>query len=107
ALRARRQDGAGHGAEAGRPYPRRLQGVEGRRRGGRGRGSERGEKAVSERPRVGDQNHQATAIEPSVEAPGKAAERKRPTLPAPRPTIALALGGGGARGLAHIPMLEV
>jgi len=40
-----------------------------------------------------------------VEPPGKAAELKRPTLP--RPTIALALGGGGARGLAHIPMLEV
>jgi NTE family protein len=30
----------------------------------------------------------------------------RPALPAPRPTIALALGGGGARGLAHIPILE-
>jgi NTE family protein len=29
------------------------------------------------------------------------------TLPAVRPTIALALGGGGARGLAHILMLEV
>jgi NTE family protein len=29
-----------------------------------------------------------------------------PALPAPRPTIALALGGGGARGLAHIPILE-
>lgn len=28
-------------------------------------------------------------------------------LPATRPTIALALGGGGARGLAHILMLEV
>ncbi len=28
-------------------------------------------------------------------------------LPAVRPTIALALGGGGARGLAHILMLEV
>jgi NTE family protein len=29
------------------------------------------------------------------------------TLPQTRPTIALALGGGGARGLAHILMLEV
>jgi NTE family protein len=29
------------------------------------------------------------------------------TLPATRPSIALALGGGGARGLAHILMLEV
>lgn len=29
------------------------------------------------------------------------------TLPARQPTIALALGGGGARGLAHILMLEV
>lgn len=31
----------------------------------------------------------------------------RPKLPARRPTIGLALGGGGARGLAHILMLEV
>lgn len=31
----------------------------------------------------------------------------RPTsLPARRPTVALALGGGGARGLAHIAMIE-
>ena len=29
------------------------------------------------------------------------------TPPARKPTVALALGGGGARGLAHIPMLEV
>ena len=29
------------------------------------------------------------------------------TLPATRPSIALALGGGGARGLAHVLMLEV
>ena len=29
-----------------------------------------------------------------------------PTLPAKPPTVALALGGGGARGLAHILMLE-
>ncbi len=29
-----------------------------------------------------------------------------PGLPARRPTVALALGGGGARGLAHILMLE-
>ena len=27
-------------------------------------------------------------------------------LPARKPTIGLALGGGGARGLAHIAMLE-
>ncbi len=40
-----------------------------------------------------------------MDAPGKP-ESKKP-LPATRPTIALALGGGGARGLAHIPMLEV
>ena len=33
--------------------------------------------------------------------------RPKPTLPATRPSIALALGGGGARGLAHILMLEV
>lgn len=31
----------------------------------------------------------------------------RSTLPVARPSIALALGGGGARGLAHILMLEV
>jgi NTE family protein len=29
-----------------------------------------------------------------------------PKLPARKPSIALALGGGGARGLAHIPILE-
>ena len=33
--------------------------------------------------------------------------RAKTTLPATRPSIALALGGGGARGLAHILMLEV
>jgi NTE family protein len=38
---------------------------------------------------------------------GKALELRKPTLPAARPSIALALGGGGARGLAHILMLEV
>ncbi len=32
--------------------------------------------------------------------------RKKVTLPARLPTVALALGGGGARGLAHILMLE-
>ena len=39
--------------------------------------------------------------------PGKALQPRKPTLPTTRPTIALALGGGGARGLAHILMLEV
>ena len=39
--------------------------------------------------------------------PSKALQPRKPTLPATRPTIALALGGGGARGLAHILMLEV
>jgi NTE family protein len=38
--------------------------------------------------------------------PGQALQPRQPTLPATRPTIALALGGGGARGLAHILMLE-
>ena len=38
---------------------------------------------------------------------GKALAVRKPTLPVARPTIALALGGGGARGLAHILMLEV
>jgi NTE family protein len=33
--------------------------------------------------------------------------RGKTTLPARQPSIALALGGGGARGLAHILMLEV
>jgi NTE family protein len=37
----------------------------------------------------------------------KAVAVRKPTLPAGRPSIALALGGGGARGLAHILMLEV
>jgi len=39
--------------------------------------------------------------------PGTALQVRRPTLPVGRPSIALALGGGGARGLAHILMLEV
>jgi len=39
--------------------------------------------------------------------PSTALQPRKPTLPATRPTIALALGGGGARGLAHILMLEV
>jgi NTE family protein len=39
--------------------------------------------------------------------PGKTLEVREPTLPVARPTIALALGGGGARGLAHLLMLEV
>jgi NTE family protein len=38
---------------------------------------------------------------------GKALAVRKSTLPLARPTIALALGGGGARGLAHILMLEV
>lgn len=38
---------------------------------------------------------------------GRALAVRKPTLPAARPTIGLALGGGGARGLAHILMLEV
>ena len=38
---------------------------------------------------------------------GKALQVRKTTLPAVRPSIALALGGGGARGLAHILMLEV
>ena len=37
----------------------------------------------------------------------QAIQVRKPTLPAARPSIALALGGGGARGLAHILMLEV
>jgi NTE family protein len=39
--------------------------------------------------------------------PGQALQPRKPTLPVTRPTVALALGGGGARGLAHILMLEV
>ena len=39
--------------------------------------------------------------------PAQALQPRKPTLPAMRPSIALALGGGGARGLAHILMLEV
>jgi len=60
---------------------------------------------VSEQPRADDPQVQTMVIEPGMDAPGKP-EPKKP-LPATRPTIALALGGGGARGLAHIPMLEV
>jgi NTE family protein len=39
--------------------------------------------------------------------PGTALQVRKPTLPVARPSIGLALGGGGARGLAHILMLEV
>ena len=38
--------------------------------------------------------------------PSKSLQGRKVTAPAARPTIALALGGGGARGLAHILMLE-
>jgi NTE family protein len=38
---------------------------------------------------------------------GKTLVPIRAQLPVPRPTVALALGGGGARGLAHILVLEV
>src|SRR5262245_65110061 len=40
-----------------------------------------------------------------MDQPGKG--RTPAAVAADRPTIALALGGGGARGLAHILMLEV
>ncbi len=43
----------------------------------------------------------------TMRTPGKALRVRKPTLPMVQPTIALALGGGGARGLAHILMLEV
>jgi NTE family protein len=42
-----------------------------------------------------------------MSSPGNALQVRKPTQPVGRPTIALALGGGGARGLAHILMLEV
>jgi NTE family protein len=46
-------------------------------------------------------------LDPHIMTPhGQALQARKPTLPATRPTIALALGGGGARGLAHILMLE-
>jgi NTE family protein len=38
---------------------------------------------------------------------GTALQVRRPAPPASRPSISLALGGGGARGIAHILMLEV
>ena len=38
---------------------------------------------------------------------GRAIQVRKPTLPVVQPSIALALGGGGARGIAHILMLEV
>src|ERR1044072_2692503 len=37
----------------------------------------------------------------------RAIQGRKPTLPSVHPPMALALGGGGARGLAHILMLEV
>lgn len=39
--------------------------------------------------------------------PGTALQVRKPQPPASGPSIGLALGGGGARGLAHILMLEV
>src|SRR5262249_53983789 len=42
-----------------------------------------------------------------VPASGKALQTRKTSLPATSPRIALALGGGGARGLAHILMFEV
>lgn len=41
-----------------------------------------------------------------LRAPKPEAKAAQPNLPARQPTIALALGGGGARGLAHVVMLE-
>src|SRR5438034_3900603 len=46
-------------------------------------------------------------FELTMSSTGTALQVRKPPLPAARPTIALALGGGGARGLAHILMLEV
>src|SRR5262249_6816785 len=43
----------------------------------------------------------------SEPAGGRALAVRKPGALALRPSIALALGGGGARGLAHILMLEV
>jgi NTE family protein len=40
------------------------------------------------------------------DAMNEAVSQSPPLLPAKQPTIALALGGGGARGLAHILMIE-
>lgn len=44
---------------------------------------------------------------PARQKDSKALAVRRPLVPSARPSIALALGGGGARGLAHILMLEV
>jgi NTE family protein len=50
------------------------------------------------------------AVEPAVseqlESPTVLPCRSRPTLPADRPRIGLVLGGGGARGIAHISILR-
>ncbi|HZT47761.1 MAG TPA: patatin-like phospholipase family protein [Hyphomicrobiaceae bacterium] len=46
-------------------------------------------------------------VRPVMNPRSKAVAVRKPTVPAGRPSIALALGGGGARGLAHILMLEV
>lgn len=53
----------------------------------------RGESDEAERVR-GQDNSQQSSLSSSARQPGS------------HPTVALALGGGGARGLAHIPMLE-
>ena len=57
-------------------------------------------------PHKAGRGQSQAAVEPMT-PPGQALQPRKPTLPATRPTIALALGGGGARGLAHILMLEV
>jgi NTE family protein len=56
---------------------------------------------VSEQPRLGARP--GTNDDPPLDASGKARQGRMRAAP----TIALALGGGGARGLAHILMLEV
>lgn len=45
--------------------------------------------------------------QPSMTQPGTSLQQRGANLPATQPTIGLALGGGGARGFAHILMLEV
>src|SRR6478736_5956419 len=43
----------------------------------------------------------------AMNSPANALQVRKSTQPVGRPTVALALGGGGARGIAHILMLEV
>src|SRR5689334_13621735 len=72
-----------------------------------GRGERRGRILWKSTPERCREFRDDSAEHEAMTATGKSLEVRKSTLPVARPTIALALGGGGARGLAHLLMLEV